>query len=113
MLPLIKLLVSAGIIAGASEASKRSPALAALIVSLPLTSLLTISWTWVESPDPARVTALSHGILAYTLPSLVFFLLLPLGLKLGLHFWPSLLLSALLTAGAYRLCDPLVSRWTA
>lgn len=113
MLPLLKLLVSAGIIAGASEVAKRSPTAAALIVSLPLTSLLTLSWTWVETPDPARITALSHGILAYTLPSLVFFLLLPLALRLGLHFWPSLLLSALLTAGAYRLCDPLITRWTA
>jgi hypothetical protein len=113
MLPLLKLLISAGIITGASEVAKRSPVLAALIVSLPLTSLLTLSWTWVETPDPARITALSHGILAYTLPSLVFFLLLPLGLKLGIHFWLSLLLSALLTAGAYRLCDPLITRWTA
>ena len=113
MLPLLKLLISAGIITGASEVAKRSPVLAALIVSLPLTSLLTLSWTWVETPDPARITALSHGILAYTLPSLVVFLLLPLGLKLGIHFWPSLLLSALLTAGAYRLCDPLITRWTA
>jgi len=113
MLSLLKLLVSAAVIAGASEAAKRSPLLAALIVSLPLTSLLTLSWTWVETPDPARITALSHGILAYTLPSLVFFLLLPLGLKLGLSFWPSLAAAALLTAGAYRLCDPLISRWTA
>ena len=113
MLPLLKLLLSAGVITGASEVAKRSPVLAALIVSLPLTSLLTLSWTWVETSDPARVTALSHGILAYTLPSLVFFLLLPLGLRLGLHFWPSLLLSALLTAGAYRLCDPLITGWTA
>jgi hypothetical protein len=113
MLPLLKLLISAGIIAGASEIAKRSPALAALIVSLPLISVLTLSATWVESHDPARVTALSHGILAYTLPSVPFFLLLPAGLRLGLGFWPSLVLAAFLTAGCYRLCDPLITRWTA
>ncbi len=113
MLPLLKLMLSAGIIAGASEIAKRSPTLAAIIISLPLTSILTFSWIWIEGPDAARVTTLSHSILAYTLPSLPFFLLLPLGLRLGLGFWASLLLSCLLTAGCYRLCDPLITRWAA
>jgi hypothetical protein len=113
MLPLLKLFLSAGIIAGASELAKRSPALAALLISLPLTSLLSLCWVWIEGPDPARITTLSHSILAYTLPSLPFFLLLPLGLRLGLGFWPSLLLACLLTAGCYRLCDPLITRWAA
>jgi hypothetical protein len=78
-----------------------------------MTSLLTLSWTWVETPDAARITALSYSILAYTLPSLVFFLLLPWAMRLGLSFWPALAASAVATAGFYRLCDPLITRWAA
>jgi len=113
MLPVLKVLISAGIILAASEAAKRHVALAALLCALPMTSLLTLSWTWIETPDVARISALSHSILAYTLPSLVFFLLLPLALRLGLSFWPALLAAGVTTAGFYRLCDPLIVRWTA
>lgn len=113
MLPLIKVGLSAIVILAASEAAKRNLALAALLCALPFTSLLTLSWTWFETPDTARITALSHSILAYTLPSLVFFVLLPWALRLGLGFWPSLAVSAILTAGFYRLCEPLLARCAA
>ena len=113
MLPILKVILSAGVILAASEAAKRNLALAALLCALPLTSLLTLSWTWVETSDAARITALSHSILAYTVPSLVFFLFLPWALRVGLSFWPALLAAAIGTAGVYRLCDPLLARWAA
>ena len=113
MLPLLKIVLSAGVIFAASEAAKRNLALAALLCALPLTSLLTLSWTWIETPDAARITALSHSILAYTVPSLVFFLFLPWAMRLGLTFWPALLAAAVATAGVYRACDPLIARWAA
>ena len=113
MLAVLKVLLSAGLILAASEAAKRNVALAALLCALPLTSLLTLSWTWFETPDSARIIALSHSILAYTLPSLVFFLLLPWAMRAGLTFWPALVAAGLATAGFYRLCDPLIARWTA
>ena len=113
MLPLIKVLMSAGLILAASEAAKRNLALAALLCALPMTSLLTLSWTWVETPDAARITALSHSILAYTIPSLVFFLFLPWAMRVGLGFWPALAAAAVGTAGVYRLCDPVIARWAA
>ncbi len=113
MLPFLKILISAGVILAASETAKRNVLLGALLCALPLTSLLTLSWTWVETSDAARITALSHSILAYTIPSLVFFLFLPWAMRAGLSFWPALLAAAIGTAGVYRLCDPLIARWTA
>jgi hypothetical protein len=70
----LKFILSAGIIVGASELAKRNLALAALLCALPLTSILTMSWTWVESPDPSRISTLCISILAYTVPSLVLFI---------------------------------------
>ena len=45
---LVKALVSGVIIAIVSEVARRAPGLGALIVSLPLVSILAILWLWRE-----------------------------------------------------------------
>ena len=55
----IKVLLSAGVIVLASELAKRSTLLGALIVSLPLVSVLAMSWLYVETGDARRVASLS------------------------------------------------------
>lgn len=107
---IIKFLLSAFVITAASEIAKRNVSLGALLCALPLTSLLVIIWTWVETGDQARVVSLNWSILAYTIPSFVFFILFPLGLRLGLHFWFSLAGASLLTALTYRLLQPWLDR---
>ena len=54
----IKAALSGVIIAAASEAARRAPALGALILSLPLISLLAFIWLWRDSGDSARIAAL-------------------------------------------------------
>jgi hypothetical protein len=107
---IIKFLISAGVITAASEVAKRNVSMGALLCALPLTSLLVIIWTWLETGDQARVASLNWSILAYTIPSFVLFLLFPLGLRLGLNFWASLVVACLLTALTYRLCQPWLDR---
>lgn len=97
----IKVALSALIVAGSSELAKRNPTAGAVLVSLPLSSVLALSWLWAETGDPARVAAFSWGILWALVPSLVLLAALPLLLRWGLGFWPSLALSAALTAAAY------------
>ena len=48
---VIKCALSGIIIAVVSEVAKRSPSLGALIVSLPLVSLLGILWLWRDTGD--------------------------------------------------------------
>ena len=103
MLFAFKVGLSALIVAGASELAKRNPAAGALLVSLPLSSVLALSWLWVETGDPARVAAFSWGILWALVPSLALLAALPLLLRWGLAFWPSLAVSAALTAAAYAV----------
>jgi uncharacterized membrane protein (GlpM family) len=104
---LLKAVVSGVVVALASEAAKRSALLGAVIVSLPLTSILALIWLWRDTGDPAEVTALSWSILWVIVPSIVFFVALPAAVGLGLAFWWSLLVACGLTAIAYAAWVPL------
>ncbi len=90
---LVKLALSASLIAGISEIAKRSSLFGALIASLPLTSLLAMIWMYIEKTEIQAIADLSRSIFWLVLPSLALFLLLPVLLSKGLHFWPSLLIS--------------------
>ena len=98
---LFKTLVSALLIAGASETAKRSSMLGAVIVSLPLTSILAMIWLYRDTKDTAVVAAYSTSIFWAVLVSLPMFLVLPWLLKRGLGFAPSLTLSSLVAFLGY------------
>lgn len=105
-----KVIVSALLIVAVSEIAKRSTGFAALVASLPLTSLLAFVWLHVEATPPAQIADLSSQIFWLVLPSLLLFLLLPLLLRHGLNFWISLALSVAATAGCYVALLPLLRR---
>lgn len=94
---LLKTLISALVIAGASELARRSSVHGALLVSLPLTSLLAIVWLWRDGASSAQIAEFSTSILWLVLPSLLLFIVLPLLLRAGFGFWTSL-------AGACAAC---------
>ncbi len=106
----IKVIVSALLIVAISEISKRSSGFAALVASLPLTSLLAFVWMHFESSPPERISELSFQIFWLVLPSLILFLMLPFLLRHGLGFWVSLFLSVAATAGSYIALLPLLRR---
>lgn len=74
---------------------------AALIASLPLTSLLAFIWLHVEGQEPQELAALSHQIFWLVILSLLFFLVFPLLLRVNLPFFIALLGAAMVTAMAY------------
>ena len=90
----IKIFVSAFVIAGVSELGKRFTLISAILASLPLTSILAMVWLYQDTKDIQKVSDLSKGIFWAVLPSLIFFLVLPLFLKSGLKFWFALILSS-------------------
>jgi hypothetical protein len=98
---VIKALISGVIIAAASEAAKRSPAIGAIVLSLPLMSILAFIWLWHDTSDTGRIAALSQSTFWFVLPTLPLFLVLPALLRGGLGFWTSLGLSCLLTVLLY------------
>jgi hypothetical protein len=100
---IIKAGLSGVIIAAASEAARRAPALGALILSLPLISVLGFIWLWRDTGDTARIAALSQSTFWYVLPTLPMFLLIPALLRHGVSFWPALLAGCALTIVLYLL----------
>jgi hypothetical protein len=107
----LKIFVTAFIIVLVSEIAKRSSGFAALIASLPLTSLLAIIWLHIDGSESTQIAMLSGQIFWLVLPSLVFFLALPLLLNRGLGFWPSLGLSTTATIVCYFALLPLLRRF--
>jgi hypothetical protein len=100
---VIKCILSGIIIAVVSTVAKRSPALGALIVSLPLVSLLGIIWLWRDTGDAERIASHAESTFWYVLPSLPMFLVLPAMLRAGFGFWPSMAACCALTIALYSV----------
>jgi hypothetical protein len=100
---LVKVVVSALIIAAVSELGKRFTLLGAILASLPLTSILALTWLYLDVRETKPVIDLSVGIFWAVLPSLLFFVVLPLLLRRGMPFAPALLTSCVVMAAGYGL----------
>jgi hypothetical protein len=75
----------------------------ALLASIPLVSVLAMIWLYIDTKDIEKVSALATTVFWLVLPSLVLFISLPVLLKQGLNFYPSISLSIGFTIGAYWL----------
>lgn len=98
---IVKALLSGAIIAAVSEIAKRSPGFGALVVSLPLVSVLAMIWLWRDTHDPERLAAHAGATFWFVLPSLPMFLLIPFLIRQGYSFWLALGLGCLLTIALY------------
>ncbi len=98
---IIKAAISGLLVAAISETAKRSPALGALIASLPLVSVLAMIWLWRDTHDAERIAAHAQATFWYVLPSLPMFLVLPALLRSGVSFYLALALSCGMTVILY------------
>jgi hypothetical protein len=98
---ILKVLISAILIALISELSKRSQVAAAILASVPLVSVLAILWVYVGNHNTTEVATLSHGIFWMVLPSLVFFISLPVLLKYNVPFYIAMLASLAIMVACY------------
>lgn len=100
---ITKCALSGLIVALVSEVAKRSPAFGALIVSLPLVSILAMLWLWRDTGDTTRIASHVEATFWYVIPSLPMFLLMPVLLRHGVSFWPSLMAGCALTIVLYTM----------
>lgn len=103
LLYVLKVGLSAAIIVAVTELSKRQAWWGALLASLPLISILSMIWLYVDTGDLAKVSAFASGVLWLVIPSLALFVLLPLLVRAGWGFWPGLIAGCVATAGLYLL----------
>jgi hypothetical protein len=87
---LVKLALTAAIVVGAAELAKRSLWMGAVLVSLPLVSILSMTWLYIDTRDPSRVSAYAREILYLVPLSLVFFLPFVLEPRTHWPFWANL-----------------------
>lgn len=107
----LKVGISAAVIVAVTEIARRSSGFAALVAALPLTSLLAFMWLYFEGAEPTRIADLSGQIFWLVLPSLTLFLLLPVLIRQGLGFWPSLAISTVATSICYLAMLPLLRKF--
>ena len=98
---IIKTLLTALIIVVVSDIAKKSSLLAEIIISIPLTSLLAFIWLYWDTRDAQKIIDLSYNTIIMVIPSFVFFIILPLMLKLKQSFSISLFTAILSTSIAY------------
>lgn len=99
----LKVTVMVIVVVAVSELGKRSSFWGAVLASLPLVSLLAFVLLYVDTGDKERIAALSTGIFWLVLASLPLFLLLPVLLRSGWAFWPSLAAGCAATVAAYTV----------
>ena len=100
---LTKIAVTTVLIVAISEIAKRSTLVGAILASIPLISVIAMFWLYVDTKDIAKVTALAESIFWLVLPSLALFISLPLLLKQGVGFYPSMSIAIGITIGCYWL----------
>ena len=98
---VFKFFITSIIIVAVSEIAKQSSFLGSILASIPLVSVLAITWLYLDTKDVSRVIDLSNGILWLVIPSLTFFIILPVLLKYGISFYISLSFSIAATIISY------------
>jgi hypothetical protein len=95
---VIKIVVSALLIVLIAEISKRSSFWGAVMASMPIISVMAMVWIYIDTKDVAKISAFSTGVFWLVIPSLPFFVILPLMLEKGIGFYTALTLSLIVTA---------------
>jgi hypothetical protein len=105
-----KYLLTAAMVVLVSELARRSDRLGGLFAALPLITLLTLVWLYVEGQSQEKIANHAWYTFWYVLPTLPMFLAFP-ALLPRIGFWPSLLAGALLTFACFGLLACVLRRW--
>ncbi len=87
---LTRTIIAAVTIVAVSETSQRFPRVGALLLSLPLISILAFVMSWTQHGDLPAISRMARETLVLVLLGLVFFVPLAYADRLGLGFWSAL-----------------------
>jgi hypothetical protein len=99
----VTLLLSAVIIAVASGLAKQNPVLAGFITALPLSSILALTATYLQTGDAAATSRYATAILVAVPASLLFFVPFLFYPRFKGHFWLYLVSGILLLTISHQL----------
>ncbi|MEX0727574.1 MAG: DUF3147 family protein [Planctomycetaceae bacterium] len=100
---LVKALISATIIVTVAEISQRFPRWGALLLTLPIVSILAFVMSWQRDRDLSSVARLARETLILVPLGLPFFVPLAFADKFGIGFWSAFGLGIILAAATIGL----------
>lgn len=105
----VRVALVAIIVVVVAELSKRYPRFGALLLTLPIVSLLAFLVSWFQHRDIEAISRLSRETLILVPLSLPFFIPLAFAERLHLDFWPAFaagIVLASMTIGAWLIFAP-------
>lgn len=97
-----QVLLTAAVVVLVSELAKRSDRLGGLIAALPMVTVLTLIWLYLENQPVEKIANHAWYTFWYVIPTLPMFLVFPVLLP-RIGFWPALLVSVVITAVCFGL----------
>ena len=108
---IVKILISAILIALISEVSKRSTFFGAILASIPLVSVMAMIWLYIDTNDSLQVVQLSKSIFWLVIPSLVLFITFPFFIRLQLSFYTALSASLIAMVITYFITIAILNKF--
>jgi hypothetical protein len=96
LITILKALGTAVFVVFMSEVAKRSSVLAAIVVALPLMTMLIVANTALGG-DIDKANQFNNSTFLLFWPGLAFFIVLPVAQKLGAPFWAAFALAIVIT----------------
>lgn len=105
-----KYFLTAAVVVLVSEIARRSDRLGGFIAALPMITILTLVWLYVENQPAAKIANHAWYTFWYVIPTLPMFLVFP-ALLPRIGFWPTLAASVVITVICFGLFALLVRRF--
>lgn len=107
---ITKYLLTAAVVVLVSETAKRSDRLGGLVAALPLVTILSLVWLYVENQPQAKIANHAWYTFWYVVPTLPMFLAFPWLLP-RIGFWGTLGASSVITVACFWLFALAVRRF--
>ncbi len=99
---ILKYLITAGVVVLVSEFAKRSDKLGGFVAALPMVTVLTLIWLYIEQQPASKISNHAYYTFWYVLPTLPMFLLFPYLME-KTSFWLALSISIVFTVVLFAI----------
>lgn len=100
---LIKIFITVAVVIAASEIAKRFSAFGAMIIALPITSMIAMCFLYYDTKDATKVAEFSREIPPVVIPSIIFFYAFSFLVDGGFSFAIAMALAVLLMLSVYGM----------
>lgn len=107
---ITKYLITTSLVVLISEIAKRSDKLGGLIAALPIVTILTLTWLYIEKQPTEKIANHAYYTFWYVIPTLPMFLLFPYLLP-RLGFWITMAISIIVTLICFIAFSFLIKHW--